>query len=158
MIRVVFTLIFCFLSLNSERPALAVSKVSDIPLDLMKIREQTRQVLRTSHCASCHTPGLSTTREEALHVYNLDHGYWSSTLSDSQLRDLQRRLKSPLTHPELKAMGGSGTERPLSKQQLRLVDDFFKREFENRRIDPVGRFRELQQAKYPHFFKVMDKK
>ena len=124
--------------------------------ELVELRERTRLIVNTVHCAHCHTPGLATTKQNALKVYDLSAPYWSSSMNDRQLRDFRRRLKDKLTPAELKVMGGDPKkEKPLSKDQVKIVDSFIEKELQHRRAEPLDRFHDLQREKYPEVSKIL---
>jgi len=65
--------------------------VSELPMNPWV--EPARDVLVQS-CGSCHRPGLPTTNPRALAIFNLHEPVWYATMTDEQLRELQRRIEN----------------------------------------------------------------
>ncbi len=111
------------------------------PEDLTILREQAREVVKVITCGGCHTPGLSSAKPGALKIYNLHAPYWTATMSDRQLTDFKRRIVAQ----------DSSRATP---RQIQILSNFIDKEISNRAQDPTERFRQLQETKYPDFYKV----
>lgn len=112
-----------------------------VPEDLTVIQEQAREVMKVHTCGGCHTPGLASAKEGALKVYNLGAPFWAATMSDRQLPDFQRRFKA---------------QEGVSAEHKRVVIGFIDKEIRNRREDSSLRFRQLQESKFPDFYKMFE--
>ena len=116
------------------------------PDELIQLRKETQHIVQTVRCGSCHTPGLPTTNEKALKIYNLSSPFWSATMSDRQLRDFLRRVKDKPMEPD--------KEKDFSANELKTVETFVQNELLFRRDHPNDRFREVQSTKYSEAYKV----
>jgi hypothetical protein len=152
-----------FILLSMKQIAFAVTFAVGVnsfgaPEHLLDLRERTRLLVNTRHCANCHTPDLPTAKAGALHVYDLSQPYWSAAMNDRQVKDFKRRIENTLSPAEVKVMGGSPKEKPLSHSQRKLVDDFVKEELAYRKSAPGDRFREQQTEMYPEIYKLIEGK
>jgi hypothetical protein len=91
------------------------------------LRQAARELL-DANCGECHTGGLPTALPRALAVYDLTEFDWSRPMSDTQLREADRRLREPFA-----ATRGEGEVRPIRASVVEL--DRFHRyvEFETGR-------------------------
>jgi hypothetical protein len=121
------------------------------PHDVTVLREQSREIIKVISCGGCHTPDLSTTKRNALEVYNLAAPFWTASMTDRQLLDFLRRLKTQETIEEMRESGIDPTRGSASKEQIRIVSSFIDKEMQNRKLDPTTRFRQLQETQFPEF-------
>lgn len=74
---------------TAVHPADSADSVDDVYLAL---REDARYTLE-SNCGSCHLPGLSTSNDGALRVFNLSDQDWAAHMTPAQLQDAAGRLR-----------------------------------------------------------------
>src|ERR1700722_2150839 len=116
------------------------------PEDLTILREQSREIVKVISCGGCHTPNLATTKRKALKVYNLAAPFWTASMTDRQLTDFLRRLKTQNTLEEMKESGIRPTKGSATQEQIHLVSAFIDKELQNRKMDPTGRFRQQHES------------
>lgn len=124
------------------------------PDELQELRERARLVMRKSHCAQCHIPGLDTTKEKALIIYNLNEINWSSSMKDRQLVRMKGVANS--TAEEVKEMRGNPVKNSLSKKEREVLRYFVDAEMAYRKKYPEERFRDLEKRKFGEVYKVLD--
>ena len=107
----------------------------------------------STSCAHCHDPSRSS-NSQALAIYDLSQAYWSSTMSDRQLRRFVWSL-TEATREELRAMGASSLAKPLTKNQRTLLGRFLKAELKFRNEKPDHRLVEIEKIKNPGLHKLL---
>jgi hypothetical protein len=123
------------------------------PPELQELRESARLVMRKSHCAQCHIPGIGTTQEKALLIYNLNEINWSSSMKDGQLTRIKGVADS--TVEEIKEMRGNPAKNNLTAKDREVLKTFVDAEMAYRQKFPEERFRDLEKRKYGEVYKVL---
>jgi hypothetical protein len=127
------------------------------PQDLLEMREQARHIVRSSRCMTCHVPNLSTSKEKALKVYNLDVTTWSSSMSDRQLTLFRSLISEPLTKAEMDELHIDSNTKQLSKNEIQTIRKFVELELKNRKEFPNDRFQDLQRQQYSQLYTTLKK-
>ena len=65
--------------------------VDDSKFTLSSLKEQSRKAL-IKNCGKCHQPGLTTSKEGAMAVFNLDEDIWYSNMGSDEFESLLDRV------------------------------------------------------------------
>ena len=75
-------------------------------------------------------------------------------MTDRQLTDFQRRMRTQMTTEEMKELGRTPNPPLPSADQVRLVTRFVEMEMNHRKLEPLERFRQMQATRFPDFYKT----
>jgi hypothetical protein len=95
-----------------------------------RLRDRARIVLE-ENCGSCHLPGLPTSRDAALAVYDLSELEWAARMSERQLKDAESRLAS-----DLAPSAGDGTPMTVTDADRLEFKRYVELEVASRRSGP----------------------
>ena len=120
-----------------------------LPPDLREIRQQARQLLQQKSCTGCHTPGLFTSQQRALDIYDLSKESWISSIQDLKLDSLITRAKQGTGSLLEKSKPDAFEARslPFSQREIELISKVVKMEKDYRRENPVDFLKEHLSSK-----------
>tara|TARA_Y100000590_G_scaffold469954_1_gene660928 strand:+ start:3357 stop:3755 length:399 start_codon:yes stop_codon:yes gene_type:complete len=87
------------------------------------IRKRAHDVL-TKHCGSCHLPGLLTTNQNALKIFNLGTDSWFLNVDEKRMQAMLGRLKSreSMSQIELLHLSPKGGPSPVAPTSEEIQD------------------------------------
>lgn len=109
-----------------------VNSAYSVNADLVELRNQTKRIVESRHCYNCHSPEAHRPLASAMKIFNLGKEGWFSTLSDRQLKEFQRRMLTYLSPEELKEVGGNPNEKPLARNQEKIISKWVDAELADR--------------------------